>query len=108
MLLGCLKKNIGFGFVLHNWTGTFKGAESGIFRSSTAEEAEAIVLLQAAKWAKIHNIQHLVVEGDNRATIKYLQGKESTIQWQSIVILDEVKKLVEQMVSFLGFRYVDR
>ncbi|XP_026420017.1 uncharacterized protein LOC113315998 [Papaver somniferum] len=95
--------NAGFGFVLRNWTGTFKGAESGIFRSSTAEEAEALVLLQAAKWVKLHNIQHLVIEGDSRATIRYLQGKESTIQWRSIAILDEVKKLVEKIVSFFGF-----
>ncbi|XP_026435214.1 uncharacterized protein LOC113332934 [Papaver somniferum] len=102
------KTNAGFGFVLRNWTRTFKGAESGIFRTSTAEEAEALALLQAAKWAKLHNIQHLVIEGDNMATIRYLQGKESTIQWQSIAILDEVKNLVEQMISFLGFQYVDR
>ncbi|XP_026410647.1 uncharacterized protein LOC113305869 [Papaver somniferum] len=97
-----------FDFVLRNWTGTFKGTESGISRSSTAEEEEALVLLQAAKWDKLHNIQHLVIEGDNMATIRYLQENESTVQWQSIAILDEVKKLVKQMVSFLGFQYVDR
>ncbi|XP_026455920.1 uncharacterized protein LOC113356897 [Papaver somniferum] len=84
--------NAGFGFVICNWTGTFKGAESGIFRTSTAEEAEALTLLQATNWTIANNLQHLVIEGDNQAIIKHLQGENSTIQWQSLAILEEVRK----------------
>lgn len=45
MLLGfqkTLNAGFGFGFVLLNWLGTGKGAAIGIFRTSTAEEAETL------------------------------------------------------------------
>ncbi|XP_026429517.1 uncharacterized protein LOC113325865 [Papaver somniferum] len=41
--------NAGFGFVLRNWLGTGKGAGMGIFRASTAEEAEALTLLHTTR-----------------------------------------------------------
>lgn len=100
--------NAGFGFVIRNWTGTFKGAESGTFRTSTAEEAEALSLLQATNWAITKNLQHLVIEGDNQAIIKHLQGENSTIQWQSMAILEEVNRKTELLSHFLGFNFVDR
>ncbi|XP_026390570.1 uncharacterized protein LOC113286067 [Papaver somniferum] len=98
----------GFGFILRNWKGTFKGAESCIFRISTAEETEALTVLHATKWDLSKNLQNLVIEGDNQAVIRYLQGKVSTIRWQSLSILEEVKKTTVNLVSFLGFHYVDR
>ncbi|XP_026419709.1 uncharacterized protein LOC113315663 [Papaver somniferum] len=100
--------NAGFGFVIRNWTRNFKGAVSGIFRTSTAEEAEALTLLQATNWAITNNLQHLVIEGDNQAIIKYLQGQDSAIQWKSLTILEEVRKQTASLTHFLGFNFVDR
>ncbi|XP_026458707.1 uncharacterized protein LOC113359256 [Papaver somniferum] len=100
--------NAGFGFVIRNRTGTLKAAESVIFRTSTAEEAEALTLLQATNWAITNNLQHLVIEGDNQAIIKHLQGKDSTIPWQSLAILEEVRKQTANLTHFLGFNFVDR
>lgn len=100
--------NSGFGFILRNWTGTFKAAAMGCSRTFSSEETEAVALLNATQWAVTNNIQQLVIERDNQATIKYLQGRESTVQWQCIAILDEVKLLAKNLVSFLGFQCVDR
>lgn len=50
----------------------------------------------------------MVIKGDNLATIMYVQEKINSIQWQCIAILDEVKNSVNRLVSFLGFKAVDR
>ncbi|XP_026436153.1 uncharacterized protein LOC113334016 [Papaver somniferum] len=70
----------GFGCVLRNWLGTGKGAAMGVFRASTAKEAEALALLQTTRWAHQNNLQNLVIEGDNEFTINYLQGKSVSFQ----------------------------
>ncbi|XP_026451010.1 uncharacterized protein LOC113351195 [Papaver somniferum] len=100
--------NAGFGFIFGNWTRTFKGAESGVFRNSTAEVADALTVLQATKWIISKNLQNLVIKGDNQTVMRHLQRKFSTIQWKSLAILEEVKKIADNLVSFLGFHYVDR
>ncbi|XP_026431199.1 uncharacterized protein LOC113328296 [Papaver somniferum] len=99
--------NSGFGCILRNHLGTGKGAAMGVFRASTAEEAEALALLHTTKWAIQHNMQNLVIEGDNQATINYLQGHTISVQWQSIAILEEVKSEAAKLISFLGFTHVD-
>ncbi|XP_026458285.1 uncharacterized protein LOC113358808 [Papaver somniferum] len=100
--------NAGFGFILRNWTGTFKAAAMGSCRTFSPEEVEVVSLLRATQWVVLHNIQNLVIEGDNQETINYLQGKDSTVKWQCLATLEEVKLLADQLVSFLGFQYVDR
>ncbi|XP_026452116.1 uncharacterized protein LOC113352520 [Papaver somniferum] len=100
--------NTGFGFILRNWTGTFQAATVGSCRTFSPEEVEAVAHLRATQWVVTNKIQHLVIEGDNQTTINYLQGKESTVQWQCLAMLEEVKLLADQLVSFLGFQYVDR
>ncbi|XP_026452989.1 uncharacterized protein LOC113353675 [Papaver somniferum] len=99
--------NDGFGFIIRNWIGTFQAAEIGWCRTFSVEEAEALALLRATQCATKNNIQNLVIEGDNQATIWYLQGKATTVRWKCIAILEEVKLLANQLVSFLVFQYVD-
>lgn len=100
--------NAGFGFVLRNWTRIFQATEIRCCRTFSAEETELVSLLKATQWAIRNNIQNLVIKGDNLASIRFLQGKDSSVQWQSQAILEEVKSLTEHLVSFLGFHYVDR
>lgn len=70
---------------------TFGGTELGNFRCASAEEAEAVTLLQAVKWAKQRNLQNLVIEGDNSSTILDLQGKKS----KSKAILDQARSVAD-------------
>ncbi|XP_026420031.1 uncharacterized protein LOC113316011 [Papaver somniferum] len=100
--------NAGFGLVFRNSSGTFRAAECGWCGTFSAQKAEAVALLKAVQWANRHNIQNLAIEGDNQATIQYLQGKTITVNWQSIAILEEVKLVADKLVSFKGFQYIDR
>ncbi|XP_026451136.1 uncharacterized protein LOC113351348 [Papaver somniferum] len=102
------KTDAGTGFILRNWTGTFKGAGMAKCRTSSAEEAEALALLHKTEWAITEEFQNLVIEGDNKATINYLLGQDTTISWQSKVILEEVKKKATQLVSFGSFQLVNK
>ncbi|XP_026441704.1 uncharacterized protein LOC113340864 [Papaver somniferum] len=70
--------NAGVGFVIRNSTCTFTTSEYGYCRTLSAEETEAVALLRATQWANRHNIQNLMIEGDNQATISYLQGKTNS------------------------------
>ncbi|XP_026398697.1 uncharacterized protein LOC113294519 [Papaver somniferum] len=100
--------NAGFGLIIRNWTGTFQAAEIGCCRTFSAEEVEVVALLKATQWAIRNNMQNLVIEGDNQATIWYLQGNKVNVQLQCVAILEEVRVLTDQLVSFLGFQHVDR
>ncbi|XP_026440719.1 uncharacterized protein LOC113339701 [Papaver somniferum] len=100
--------NAGFGFILCNWTGTFQDAAMGSCGTFSVDEVEDVALLRATQWSFRHKIQHLVIEGDNQVTTNYLQGKEATVQWQCLAILEEVKILADQLFYFLGFHHVDR
>ncbi|XP_026384835.1 uncharacterized protein LOC113280429 [Papaver somniferum] len=102
------KTNAGFGFVLRNWTGTFKSAGVGSCRTDSAEEAEDVALLQTTTWAITNNLHNLAIEGDNKNTINYLQGKPNSIKWKCEALLDEVKKLAAKLTCFVGFHFVDR
>ncbi|KAI3893558.1 hypothetical protein MKW92_049770 [Papaver armeniacum] len=53
--------NAGYGIIIRNWTCTLK--EKILEVSKSAEEADAIALLQAVKWAKEKNTQNLVIKG---------------------------------------------
>ncbi|XP_026441471.1 uncharacterized protein LOC113340555 [Papaver somniferum] len=83
-------------------------AAMGVFRASTTEEAEALALLYTTRWANQNNLHNLVIEGDNQIIINYLQGKSVSVQWKSIPILEDVKSESSELVSFLGFKHVDR
>ncbi|XP_026451657.1 uncharacterized protein LOC113351982 [Papaver somniferum] len=98
----------GFGFVIRNSTETFTAAEHGWCRTFSAEEEKAVALPKATQCPSIHNIQNLIIEGDNQATISYLQGKTNSVKWQCIAVLEEVKVVAAKLVSFKGFQYVDR
>lgn len=100
--------NAGFGLVLRNSSGTFRAAECGWCRTFSAQEAEAVALLRTVQWAIKHNVQNLEIEGDNQATIKFLQGKTKDVNWQCLAILEEVQQIAVNLVSFKGFQYVDR
>ncbi|XP_026459161.1 uncharacterized protein LOC113359798 [Papaver somniferum] len=100
--------NAGFGLVLRNSSCTFQAAECGWCRTFSAQEAEVVALLKAVQWAIRYNIQNLAIEGDNKETIRYLQGKLITVNWQCLAILEEVKLVASELVSFIGFQYVDR
>ncbi|XP_026451684.1 uncharacterized protein LOC113352014 [Papaver somniferum] len=102
------KTDASIGFILLNWTGTFKGAGTAKCRTSSAEEAEALALLHTTEWVITEELQNLVIEGDNKATINYLLGQDTTISWQSKAILEEVKKKATQLISFGGFQLVNR
>ncbi|XP_026390283.1 uncharacterized protein LOC113285687 [Papaver somniferum] len=100
--------NAGYGFILRNWSGSFRAVGMGSCRTESAEEAEVVALLQATQWAITHNLQNLTIERDNLNTIKYLQGTHTSIGWKCLEVLDEVKKLTENLISFGGFHLVDR
>ncbi|XP_026398953.1 uncharacterized protein LOC113294789 [Papaver somniferum] len=100
--------NAGFGFIMRNFAGNFKAAGIGSFKASSAEESEAVTPLHTVQWAVTKKIENLIIEWDNPTTTMYVQGKSNSIQWQCIAVLDEIKKLVNQLVFFLGFKVVDR
>ncbi|XP_026383929.1 uncharacterized protein LOC113279449 [Papaver somniferum] len=100
--------NAGFGLVFRTSSGTFRATKCGWCRTFSAQEAEVVALLRAVQWAIRHNVQNLVIEGDNLTTIKFLQGKTKDVNWKCLAVLNEVQQLADKLVSFQGFQFVDR
>ncbi|RZC67516.1 hypothetical protein C5167_011205 [Papaver somniferum] len=71
-------------------------------------EAEALGLLQAAKWAVDEKFSDFSMEGDCKNLFDYLNGVRSEISWQNQSIMEEVKQLTGKCHNFLGFIFVPK
>ncbi|XP_026377040.1 uncharacterized protein LOC113271399 [Papaver somniferum] len=72
-------RSAGYGLIIRYDTGSASQARAGTFQPSTAEEAEALSLLEAAKSANSMNLKDFWVEGDYQRLILYVLGKTSNI-----------------------------
>ncbi|XP_026431838.1 uncharacterized protein LOC113329082 [Papaver somniferum] len=95
----------GFSLILRNDAGVLEQGRTGAFTASTPEEAEALGLLQGAKWASEFGLSNFLVEGDCKNLFDYLNGYESLIEWQNKAILDEAIIELKSCNNFFGFLF---
>ncbi|XP_026430910.1 uncharacterized protein LOC113328029 [Papaver somniferum] len=98
----------GFSLILRNDAGILEQGRAGAFTSSTPEEAEALGLLQGAKWAAETGLSNFSIEGDCKNLFNYLNGIESSLEWQNISILDDAINELKSCNNFLGLYFVPR
>ncbi|XP_026399456.1 uncharacterized protein LOC113295325 [Papaver somniferum] len=98
----------GYGIILRDDTGGAIQATGGTFRASTAEEAEALSMLETTNWAKRMDLKNFSVEGDCQRLILYAQDKQSNIFWRNKAIVSEAVKILKTCENFLGFMFKNR
>ncbi|XP_026383878.1 uncharacterized protein LOC113279403 [Papaver somniferum] len=90
---------LGYGIVIRNALG-YQGARGGNCRVSSPEEAEALAVFEATKWAREKALTNFSLEGDCKNVMDYLNGMNTSITWQVQRLLDEVKKMVAEVTNF--------
>ncbi|XP_026400661.1 uncharacterized protein LOC113296574 [Papaver somniferum] len=98
----------GLSLILRSDAGTIEQCRAGAFTASTPEEAEALGLLEGAKWAAENGLTNFSIEGDCKNLFDYLNGIESSLEWQNISVLDQVIHTLKSCNNFLGFYFVPR
>ncbi|XP_026399907.1 uncharacterized protein LOC113295796 [Papaver somniferum] len=98
----------GFSLILRNDAVILEQGRAGALTASTPEEAEALGLLQGAKWAVEIGLSNFSLEGDCKNLFDYLNGNKSLLGWQNIPILDEAVNELKSCNNFLGFHFVPR
>ncbi|XP_026400682.1 uncharacterized protein LOC113296594 [Papaver somniferum] len=98
----------GYGLIVRVDTGTATQARAGTFQASSAEEAEAMSLLEATKWAQSMNLKDFWMEDDCQRLIHYAQGKASNIFWRNKTLIEEAMKILHSCHHFLGLTYMNR
>ncbi|XP_026416621.1 uncharacterized protein LOC113312069 [Papaver somniferum] len=98
----------GYGLILHVATSTTIQAGSRTIHASSSEEAEALTLLEAARWATSMDCKFFWIEGDCKGVIDFAQGQANTIQWRNQAIIYEAMRILKSCESFLGFTFNHR
>ncbi|XP_026383924.1 uncharacterized protein LOC113279445 [Papaver somniferum] len=102
------KSIAGYGLIFRSATGTTVQAGSGAIFASSPEEAEALALLEAAKWATIMDFKHFWIEGDCKGVLDYAKVLSSTIHWRNQAIVNEAQRILKSCEHFLGFTFSQR
>ncbi|XP_026459028.1 uncharacterized protein LOC113359649 [Papaver somniferum] len=98
----------GFSLILRNDARGFEQGRAGSFTTATPEEAEALGMLQGAKWALEKEWSNFSVKGDCKNLVDYLNGKPTQMEWRNQAIIDEVKCEFNKCTNFLVFFYIPR
>ncbi|XP_026442636.1 uncharacterized protein LOC113342254 [Papaver somniferum] len=98
----------GYGMILRDETGEVVQAKAGSIRASTAEDSEALSLLETACWAKSMELSNFWVEGDCERLILFAQNKVSNIFWRNQAIVSEAVRILQTCNNFLGFAFKNR
>ncbi|XP_026396673.1 uncharacterized protein LOC113291342 [Papaver somniferum] len=101
-------ENAGYGLIFRSSAGITIQAGSGTINAAIPEEAEALALLEAAKWEIIMNCKYFWIEGDCKGVIDFAQGHNSTIHWRNKAIVIEVQIIIQTCEQFLGFIFSHR
>ncbi|XP_026400681.1 uncharacterized protein LOC113296593 [Papaver somniferum] len=73
----------GLTLIIRYFTGTLVRERILVVRSMYVEQAEAMVMLEAVKWAYNLHLQQVITESDNMVVVQGVKGNEAAVMWEN-------------------------